>query len=365
VSRSRAHRRAPLGRVTAQGAARAARGSSAARLLVAALEIEIVAVAEHDATKAVPLRLVRQTGRAGISRVSSPTSARTWLHGKGHAVEATGRSPAPNTGADPRAHADVAVMPHFHAWRRNHLIIAAIHRSLTDCADILGRGGNMLRTLARRTPLIVAAITIAGFVGINGSPSGATGTWCRVCEGRSGSVRSGVDGLLSTTTATPRPPRPPQTAPTRSKSPPAPTKRPFDGIWFRPTRPRPRRRELGPRAHRDQRPNQTSHFPRPPRSTSTSSTAPTPYRQRRHIRRSRHRSAPLSAALHAIRTEHLRWSNHRRQRNVTLPALLGDPALPITVEPPAGLSFTTNVNVSTDPPRPPFSPHPTDGCRVW
>ena len=35
------------------------------RLLVAALEVELVAVAEHDAAEAVPLRLVREVGRAG------------------------------------------------------------------------------------------------------------------------------------------------------------------------------------------------------------------------------------------------------------------------------------------------------------
>ena len=41
------------------------------RLLVAALEIEVVAVAEHDAAEAVPLRLVEHVGRrAACSRVS-------------------------------------------------------------------------------------------------------------------------------------------------------------------------------------------------------------------------------------------------------------------------------------------------------
>ena len=59
VGKLREQRLAQLGEVAQQ------------RLLVAALEIEVVAVAEHDAAEAVPLRLVRARRRSrGISRVS-------------------------------------------------------------------------------------------------------------------------------------------------------------------------------------------------------------------------------------------------------------------------------------------------------
>ena len=80
VGQLREQRLAQLGEVAQQ------------RLLVAALEIELVAVAEHDATEPVPLRLVRRgRPRCGMSRVSFASIGSNGGRREGPSLEAMPR----------------------------------------------------------------------------------------------------------------------------------------------------------------------------------------------------------------------------------------------------------------------------------